>query len=102
MLFFWNKKSVSVSVCYSILKIGIGIGNVKIFKIGKNGNDGSKSIVNLAASFSWTHSKQFQQTNPGTARIDDDVDLCKIALRRRLDSKRKEDRDVISEHRASL
>ena len=34
MLFFLNKKSVSVSVCYSIMKIGIG--KDKIFKIGKN------------------------------------------------------------------
>ena len=34
MLFFRNKKLVSV--CYSIFKIGIGIGKVKIFKIGKN------------------------------------------------------------------
>ena len=34
MLFFWIKKSVLVSVCYSILKIGIG--KVKIVKIGKS------------------------------------------------------------------
>ena len=34
MLFFRNKKSVSV--CYLILKIGIGISKAKIFKIGKN------------------------------------------------------------------
>ena len=44
MLFFWDKKSVSVSVCYSILKIGIGIGKVKIFKIGKNWFKVNRSI----------------------------------------------------------
>ena len=36
MLFFQNKQSVSVSVYYPILKIGYGISEVKIFKIGKN------------------------------------------------------------------
>ena len=35
MLFFRNKKSVSLLVYYSILKIDIGIGKGKIFKIGK-------------------------------------------------------------------
>ena len=34
MLIFQNRKSVSVY--YLILKVGIGIGKVKIFKIGKN------------------------------------------------------------------
>ena len=36
MLFFRNKKSVSILICYLIWKIGIGIGigKVKMFKIG--------------------------------------------------------------------
>ena len=44
ILFFWNKKSVSVLVCYLILKIGIGIGTVQIFNIGKNRFKVSRSI----------------------------------------------------------
>ena len=42
MLYFCNKKSISV--CYLILKIGIGIVMVKIFKIGKNRFKVNRSI----------------------------------------------------------
>ena len=45
MLFFRNKKSVSV--CYAILKIVIG--RVKIFKIGKNRLKMKRSIPNETA-----------------------------------------------------
>ena len=47
MLFFQDKKSVSVSVCYLILKIGISIAKVKIFKIGKNRFKVNRSIPTL-------------------------------------------------------
>ena len=51
MLFFWNKTLVSVSVCYSILKIGIG--KVKIFKIGKNRFMVNRSIPTICMC--WWH-----------------------------------------------